>query len=107
MAVMLGSKLGKEIADLLGLKHTRTIKITIPYNDFVIVEVEYLLDDAEGQLTGLMQTKRFRLELVDEDEPINLFEPLSDTVEIADVTPHQEPNAKGELYRQHITRVRP
>jgi len=100
MGVQLGSKMGKEIADMLGLKHTRVITIRIPYDDFVQVEVEALLDDEDGKLTGYMQTKRYKLELIGEDEAIDLFAPKSDSVEIAETTKH------GDTFRTHVPRLR-
>ena len=73
MAVILGTMIGKEVADLLGLKETRNIKITFPYDDFVQVEVEALMERAAGEkFTGWLQTKRYKLEFLDEDEPVEM-----------------------------------
>lgn len=73
MGVTLGRHLGKEIADALGLKHTRNIRITIPYDDFVMVEVEALLDTEAGRgIVPILTNRRYRLELIDEDEPVDL-----------------------------------
>ena len=88
MAVMLGNYWGKEIADLLGLKDTRNIKITIPHDDFVLVEVEALLRDEDSkQITGWLQTKRYELREIAADEPVNLFDDG-----VADTTGHADAN---------------
>lgn len=74
MAVILGTVWGKELADLLGLKHTRRITIETTYDDFVKVEVEALLDSEDSKrVLGWLQTKRYQLVEVEADEPVELM----------------------------------
>ena len=102
MGAQLGSKMGKEIADMLGLKHARVITIRIPYDDVVEITVEALLDDEDGKLTGYMQTKRYELNLIDEEEPEHIT--MKEFENVVDVTTHTTPNAKGEMWRRFMPR---
>jgi len=71
--VMLASRFGKDVADLLGLKQTREITIRMRYDDFVEVNVEALLAKDDGEkFTSYLSRRKYILVLVDEEEPEKL-----------------------------------
>ena len=64
MAIALGHKFGKEIADALGIKHCRKLDIHIPLKGVVTIEAEFYPEiDGVKQLLPILK----KYELVEKE----------------------------------------
>lgn len=60
MAIAIGRKIGKEIADALGIKHCRKLDIHISLKEFVTIEAEFY-PEIDGVKQLLPVLKRYEL----------------------------------------------